>query len=173
MKNSLVSLLLPAFGLALMLGGSSRPAGAAVQYRESDFNFVRIEMQGESNDDRHKGVLEIPSGALPAPAGGKQTKTFQDVKCSDIVVSVVMADGSVLPAKYDPDARGGCRYSFLLARQAPGRVKVRFPWLPGGGDWSADSPPLTLLPHGTVDGSMSASQGKLTFKWSQVAGPLT
>lgn len=172
MKKVLISLLSPVLGLVLLLGGSSRPAGAAVQYRESDFNFVRIEMQGESNDDKHKGVLEIPTVAQPV-ANRKTTKTFQDVKCSDIVVSVAMADGSVLPAKYDPDARGGCRYSFLLARQGPGRVKVRFPWLPGRGDWSVDSPPLTLLPHGTVDGSASASQGKLTFKWSQVAGPLT
>jgi hypothetical protein len=151
MRKAMISLLLPLLGLVLFLSGASRPAGAAVQYRESDLTFIRLE--GEFVDQRHQGEIEILSAALPSPhptaqnatsgmAGRPLVKTHEGVKCSDIVVSVVMGDGSVKTAKYDPDARGGCRYSLSLTRQVTGRVKVKFPWLPGGRQVVVqDSPP--------------------------------
>ncbi len=114
-----------------------RPAAGAVDA----FIWFRS-IAGESSDKQHPGVLELASFATGGAGAGKIRFNELSVKptptptpnprisCASMTVTVLMGDGSVIPARYVPNALGGCLFAVPLTDNASkyGRVKVHFYW---------------------------------------------
>jgi Type VI secretion system effector, Hcp len=127
-----------------------RPAASAFD------TYIRLDSVGESSANKHHGWIEISSwsfgvgrtatvGSATSGGGAGKIKFNQisvkptptptptpnpRISCASMTVTVLMADGSVIPARYVPDALGGCLFAVPLTDNASkyGRVKVHFYW---------------------------------------------